>query len=156
RCFLRCQVAAVAGINMKPVESVNLFLLGAPKCGTTAMAEYLGQHPEIFFPRIKEPHYFCTDFPRFRRVKTMAEYRELFAPAKGKKVKGDASVWNLYSRKAIGEIRSYNQESRILIMVRDPVSMLPSLHNQLLYSGREDIAYFDRAWRATSSRKQGV
>ncbi len=42
----------------------NLFLVGAAKCGTTSLYEYLRQHPQIFFPsssdakvnwRFKEP-----------------------------------------------------------------------------------------------------
>src|SRR3546814_14677218 len=36
----------------------NLFLVGAAKCGTTAMASYLGQHPEIFFSDPKQQLFF--------------------------------------------------------------------------------------------------
>ena len=48
----------------------NLFLVGAPKCGTTSLYEYLRKHPQIFFPtgeeestywHAKEPAYFCVD-----------------------------------------------------------------------------------------------
>ncbi|MEE9518630.1 MAG: sulfotransferase, partial [bacterium] len=47
---------------MKP----NFFIVGAPKCGTTSMTEYLKQHPDIFIPEEKEPHYFGSDleYPR--------------------------------------------------------------------------------------------
>ncbi|OOO02066.1 MAG: hypothetical protein USCGTAYLOR_01737 [Chromatiales bacterium USCg_Taylor] len=38
----------------------NFFIVGAPKCGTTAMHFYLNAHPEIFMSR-KELHYFGSD-----------------------------------------------------------------------------------------------
>ena len=40
----------------------NFFLFGAPKCGTTALYEYLRTHPNVFLPRLKEPHFFADDF----------------------------------------------------------------------------------------------
>ena len=39
----------------------NFFILGAPKCGTTSMAAWLSEHPNIFMSPIKEPFFFCTD-----------------------------------------------------------------------------------------------
>ena len=39
----------------------NFFIVGAPKCGTTSLDEYLRQHPNVFISRPKEPHYFSTD-----------------------------------------------------------------------------------------------
>ena len=55
----------------------NLFILGAPKCGTAAWYEYLNQHPEIAFSKAKEPHFFCEDFPRFRWAKNLNDYNKL-------------------------------------------------------------------------------
>ena len=39
----------------------DFFIVGAPKCGTTAMFYYLKQHPEIFMPEQKEPRFFSSD-----------------------------------------------------------------------------------------------
>ena len=36
----------------------NFFIVGAPRCGTTALLTYLRSHPEIFMSIPKEPHYF--------------------------------------------------------------------------------------------------
>ena len=36
----------------------NLYLIGAPKCGTGSLAHMLSQHTEIFVPLMKEAHYF--------------------------------------------------------------------------------------------------
>src|SRR5579862_4386701 len=39
----------------------NFFIIGAPKSGTTALSQYLGTHPNVFFSRVKEPHFFDLD-----------------------------------------------------------------------------------------------
>jgi hypothetical protein len=39
----------------------NSFILGAAKCGTTSLYYYLKQHPEIYLPKDKEPHFFDND-----------------------------------------------------------------------------------------------
>ncbi|MEA3447202.1 MAG: sulfotransferase [Bacteroidota bacterium] len=46
----------------KHVKTPNFFIIGAPKCGTTALSEYLRKHPDIHFSYPKEPDYFNTDF----------------------------------------------------------------------------------------------
>src|SRR3546814_2693851 len=52
----------------------NLFLVGAAKCGTTAMASYLGQHPEIFFSDPKEPLFFGRDLYHTWRLERSEEH----------------------------------------------------------------------------------
>ena len=48
----------VMGITNKP----DFFIVGAPKCGTTSLAEYLNSNPRVFVTNPKEPFYFCKDF----------------------------------------------------------------------------------------------
>ncbi len=48
---------------------IDFFIIGAPKCGTTSLVEYLSSHPDVGFSHIKEPHYFSEDFPGYREVK---------------------------------------------------------------------------------------
>ncbi|MGM0442275.1 MAG: sulfotransferase [Elusimicrobiota bacterium] len=42
----------------------NLFIVGAPKCGTTFLHTYLDKHPSIYMSTPKEPRFFCKDFHR--------------------------------------------------------------------------------------------
>ena len=39
----------------------DFFLVGAPKCGTTAMHVSLREHPDVFMPAEKEHNHFATD-----------------------------------------------------------------------------------------------
>nr|MBA3587010.1 sulfotransferase [Chloroflexota bacterium] len=42
----------------------DFFIVGAPKCGTTALYDYLAPHPDVFMPFHKEPLYFGSDITR--------------------------------------------------------------------------------------------
>ena len=69
----------------------DFFIVGAPKCGTTALYHYLSQHPSIYMPALKEPHFFCRDFPSFGKIHDMNAYLELFDDAPGDALIGEAS-----------------------------------------------------------------
>ena len=45
----------------------NFFIVGGPRCGSTALYSYLRQHPDIFIPKEKELNYFGIDV--FSRIK---------------------------------------------------------------------------------------
>ena len=92
----------------------NLFIVGAPKCGTTSMFSYLQQHPDIFMSNNKEPHYFGSDLTRIGNLYnfTENEYLKLFLNANNEKIIGEASTHYLYSKTAPKEIKSFNKESK--------------------------------------------
>lgn len=132
---------------MKP----NLFIVGAPKCGTTAWVKYLSGHPQIAFGALKEPHYFSSDFPRMAQVANIEEYLNLFRQSTAKVI-GEASVLYLYSEVAAQEIYDFNPESKIIILIRNQDEFLPSFHNQLLLNFQESIDNFDVAWDLSGKR----
>jgi len=135
----------------------NFFIVGAPKCGTTALYEYLRPHPNIFMPRIKEPHFFAKDLGTYPRIKTLEEYAGIFAESSETHLRiGEASVYYLRSSTAIPNIRAFNPEARILAMFRNPVEMVHSLHSQLLYVAEEDESDFETAWRLQERRSHGL
>ena len=135
-------------------KKVDFFIVGAPKCGTTALAEYLNQVEGAFIPEIKEPHFHCVEWEGFRRIKSEKEYSYLYKNAKNKKC-GDASVWYLYSERSASIIKEYNQDAKVIIMIRRPFDAAVSLHSQLLFSGREDEIDFVKAWKLQDARKRG-
>jgi len=132
----------------------NLFIVGAPKCGTTAWVEYLGSHPDIFFPERKEPSFFCPDLLPDQRVQTLEDYLALFADAGTASVAGEASPTYLRSEEAPGRIAKFDPQAKILIFLREQEEFLPSLHNQLVYNGEEPVADFETAWRLSGQRRR--
>ena len=139
------------------MDKVDFFIVGAPKCGTTSLCEYLGEHPQVCFSDAKEPHYFSMDFEGYRTTFSIEEYhrKEFNHCTSSELLRGEGSVWYLYSRVAIKEIFRYNPYAKIIIMLRNPVDMLHSLHSQMLYNLDEDIEDFESAWAAQKQRAEG-
>jgi len=134
----------------------NFFIVGAPKCGTTAIATYLKGHPDIFFhPDNKEPHHYNTDMPGFRWFSEREAYLELFAGAEAKaaRVRGDASVQYLYSTEAANNIAKDRPDARVLICLRAPVPFIRSYHNQMLVNLDEDLTDLTAAWGASGEAR---
>jgi hypothetical protein len=48
-------------MNEANAPKPNFFIVGAPRCGTTALYTFLKQHPDIFMADDKEPHFFGRD-----------------------------------------------------------------------------------------------
>jgi hypothetical protein len=133
----------------------DFFIVGAPKCGTTAMYGYLRQHPEIFMPFHKEPLYFGSDLTRRYGAMSERDYRRLFADALPGQRVGEASAWYLYSTRAAREIAAASRNARIVVMLRDPVDVMYAQHSQLLFSAQEDIEDFADALEAEEDRVAG-
>lgn len=119
------------------------------------MDQYLKQHPEIFLPDHKEPQFFGSDLHSSAFVRDEKRYLALFEGARGEKRVGETSVWSLYSRQASLEIKAFQPAAGIIAMLRNPLEMIPSLHNQYLYTGNEDIENLEGALEAEEERKRG-
>jgi hypothetical protein len=136
----------------------NFVILGAPKCGTTALSEYLREHPRVFVSRPKEPHYFCDDFDYYYAPgeRTEEHYLHLFDAADESHLAvGEASVWYLCSATAARNIEAFDRGMRVIVMVRNPVELVPSLHSQLRYMLDEDEPDPEAAWRLQEQRARG-
>ncbi len=122
------------------------FLVGAPKCGTTAIAAFLDEHPEVYVSPVKEPNWFNDDVALFRRVNSLDDYLRLFDGAPDGARCGEATTGYLFSKRAAANVHAAYPDARIVASFRDPVEMLPALHAQLLWEGVERERDFARAW----------
>jgi hypothetical protein len=141
----------------EPCRLPDFFVVGAPRCGTTAFCRYLARNPQICFSRPKEPHYFS----RLDRDPTADELRRDYldrcfghcTPAH--RAIGEGSVSYLYLPGAIERIRRLNPDARFVALVRNPLSMLPSYHLRMRFLLQEDEADFATAWALAPERAQG-
>lgn len=135
----------------------NFFMVGAPKCGTTALSEYLRTHPNIYMSTPKELFYFADDFPGYQEAKTESEYLAKFFSdvLPQHQAVGEASALYLYSSVALTNLYRFEPNAKIIVMLRNPVEVVYSYHSQLLYDGDENEPDFERAWRLQDSRKKG-
>lgn len=135
----------------------NVFLVGAPKCGTTSLTRYLAPHPQVFICTPRETFHFCTDLDVHpgMRIADRRAYVKLFEPAGDAGAIIDASVWHLYSTQAAANIHESAPDAKIIIMLRNPVDMMWSLHGWFLYTAAEDILDFREAVAAQDDRRAG-
>jgi hypothetical protein len=143
------------------VKTPDFFIVGQPKAGTTALYEMLRRHPQIFMPDGKEPWYFARELhertpPRPEGTPTtLDQYLALFAAADGGQRVGEASALYLWSRTAAGGIAEVAPEARIIAILREPASLLRSLHLQFVETYVETEADLGKALSLEEARRQG-
>jgi hypothetical protein len=142
--------------EMPRMRRPNLFIIGSPKAGTTALAAWLATHPRIYFSPRKEPIYFSTDFFNKDRP-TEDQYLELFSNSNSSHVYlAEGSTRYLASKVAIPKIEKWATDPRYIAIVRNPVELLPSLHNHHIFLGCENKKDFEDAWKHSDARTQGL
>ena len=138
------------------MRTPNFFIVGAPKCGTTSLSEYLREHPQIFVSEPKEPFFFCTDMPGLCKVESEAAYLDLFQSACSQHLAvGEASAVYMYSSVAGERLHEFDKDARIIAMLRNPLQLMPSYHSQQLFALNEDEPDFVRAWQLQEERAAG-
>ena len=153
----------MALLDSSAMRGPDFFIVGAPKCGTTALARYLSEHDRIHFSSHKEPQYFARhlwvlpsyrDVPSFRN--SLEHYLALFEGAGEHHLAvGEASTRYLMSERALEEIARFAPEGRVIAMLRNPVEMAYSYHSELYFHGIEVEGDFERAWDLQTERAQG-
>lgn len=143
----------------------NLFILGAPKTGTTALANNIAQHKNIFISEKKEPRFFDAhtfyDFEDDYIIKDLSVYISLFNTNEAieSKYKLDASVFNMYSKESIDNILKLSPNAKFIIILREPVAASLSMHRQRLgYADvkmREISEDFMECWDKLEDRRVG-
>lgn len=143
----------------------NFLIVGAPKCGTTALYKYLSAHPNVFMPEVKEPYYYIKpkegighgpkDLSFRGFIDTEAEYHALFDPVTdAHQAIGEASAGYLHFHElAIPQIKRELGDVEIIILIRDPVARAFSSHIHHVRGERED-ASFQTAWDLQDKRKR--
>lgn len=164
-------------------KKVNLFLVGAAKAGTTSLQSYLNQHDQIYFSPLKEPNYFAKDInpdsftsaykkrnqfvddsyfkltplpdAHISFIQSLDYYEMLFKDANNCKYLGDASTSYLYSTVAANEIKNYNPNAYILILLRNPIERAYSHYNMALQAGYTDLSFKDAILQDINNPKKG-
>ncbi|MFN8443080.1 MAG: sulfotransferase [Caldilineaceae bacterium] len=145
----------------------NFLIIGAPKCGTTALYAALKEHPQIFMSAIKEPRFFTymnTELSfrgpggeHFNRtaITDLERYQALFAAVCDESAIGEASTDYLsyYQPEQTAEnIRRYLPQVRLIALLRQPVERAYSGFHQWCQEGNEPLADFRAALAAEPER----
>lgn len=104
----------------------NLFVIGAPKCGTTFLFEKLQSHPDLFFPKIKELNYFSLEqlnkdsYYKDYKTNSLDKYLRFYDTAKNEKYLVDGSVSYFTFDDIPAKIKEFNPDAKIIMLVRNP------------------------------------
>jgi len=146
----------------KNINLPNLLIVGAAKCGTTSLHNYLKQHPDIFMTEHKEPHFLINseigEDRVHKAVTSLEEYKKMFKTEGKYKYKGESSVMYLaFPEFSIKNIKKYlDPDVKIIIMLRNPIerAFAGYLHN-LRYNPSEDLS-FEEAFDTSEERYHQV
>jgi hypothetical protein len=136
-------------------------LAGAPRCGTTSLAHYLSTHPNICFSNPKEPHFFSRrDLTGLAPDELSGVVREqyldhFFPHREDGRMLAEGSVSYLYAPELMLPLLEIWPDAKFIITVRNPLTMLPSLHQRHIFNGDETERDFGRAWALVEERKAG-
>jgi hypothetical protein len=137
----------------------DFFIVGHPKCGTTALYEMLRMQPRIYMPQLKEPQFFAAEMRGERRPRhlpdTLEEYLALFDAAREDQLTGEASPSYLRSHTAAAEIAEVSPGARIVAILREPVSLLRSVHLQFVQAMIETEYDLRKALALEPARREG-
>jgi hypothetical protein len=119
-------------------KAPNLFIIGAPRSGTTSLYAALKQHPDIYTSVLKEPHFYARDLPlQPHTITEDTHYRCLFEAAEDQAYRAEGSVWYFFSEQAPQAIAQQHSEAKIILLLRHPVEFLISLYHLYRRSGNE-------------------
>jgi hypothetical protein len=134
----------------------DFLIVGAAKCGTTSLGDYLNEHKDMFICNPKEPKYLTysflknaykgkgDDFTKEKATSSLEGYKTLFKKAKDNQLKGESSVDLLYYYdKTIPIIKEILGDPKIIIMLRNPSKRAFSAYSHLVRDGRESLSFLE-------------
>lgn len=128
---------------MAQLEKIDLFIIGMPKAGTTALLRHLEQSPIIFTHNQREMFYFHSND---EYDKGWDYAREKYFPdhdssgiSLAKNVKQAVNV------QAMQRLKNHSPEVKCILMLRDPASRAYSAYNYAVTRGAERSKTFEEA-----------
>ena len=135
----------------------TFLIIGAAKAGTTALAAWLEQHPEIYFTPFKEPMFFARegmelDFagPGDLRlpiecINNLRDYEAQYDGVRNEKAMGEKSTCYLRSPDAAASIKHYVPNVKLVAVLRDPAARAFSHFMHFIRDDREPLRDFEKA-----------
>lgn len=137
--------------NSKPF--VDFLIIGAQRCGTTSLYNYMSYHPKIQFTTIKELHFFDIGFN-----KGIKWYRSNFPDEVVKQDKGlitgEATPYYIFHPLVPQRIFEFAPKIKLIVLLRNPVDRAYSHYQHEVNMGAEKLSFED-ALKAESGRLEG-
>jgi hypothetical protein len=131
----------------------NFLIVGAAKSGTTALYQYLKQHPQVYMSSRKESNFFAFEGQEVdfcgpgdewiseSTITTLEAYEKQFEAATSQKAIGEASPWYLYSARAAQKIHRYIPSAKLIAILRNPANRAFSSYLHVVRDSRERLPF---------------
>ena len=155
---------------METKNKIDFFLVGAARCGTTSLYNYLNNNNEIYLPKIKEPNFFSeVDSPKLedhdlpipnvsyhsKIINSREVYDTLYTEAKKSQLKGDTSPSYLWDKNTAKKIFNHNPKAKIIISLRQPLDRAYSHYIMNYYTGVDTSKSFVEALNSKKNEMWG-
>lgn len=138
------------------MKSLDFMIIGAQKAGTTALSHFLSQHPDVVMAKGKEVHLF--DAPDYSADWFANEinqrYAAYFDGANPALLWGEATPIYLYRPEIIAELKRYNPELKLIVILRDPAERAISHYEMEKSRSNEDLPLWKALWCESARLKQ--
>lgn len=101
------------------MSSIDFFIIGTQKGGTTATDQYLRHHPDIMMSNKKEIHFFDRENIDWRSPDYSLLHQHFSWDSV--KVRGESTPIYIYWPNSLERLRRYNPSARLILLLRHPV-----------------------------------
>jgi len=119
---------------------LSFLICGTQKGGTTALAHYLKQHPEVGLPETKELHFFDNESVDWSNPDYGA-YHAAFTNSDPQKIRGEATPIYMYWEPSAERIWRYNPAMRLIVILRNPITRAYSHWSMERGRGAEQLSF---------------
>ena len=139
-----------------PLRMTPSFLIaGAQRCATTSVFRMLAQHPEVHAPALNKGIHFFDTADMFRRgMRFYMGHFPLRRPGTTSGITGEGSPYYIFHPLAVGRIAAALPDTKLVVLLRDPVERAFSAYKQEFKRGFETLGFAD-ALRAEARRLDG-
>ena len=123
---------------MNQLDKRSIFIIGAQKCGTTAIHDLLLSHPELSLPNIKETHYFSNESLYKKGLKWYLKHFDL-----NKKYMCEVDPSYLFFPGTAKRIKDSMLDSKFIVIFRKPIDRAFSQYLMSCYRGYEKFPFLD-------------
>lgn len=129
---------------------LDFSVVGAAKCGTTALHHYLVNSPYLSLPNIKETNYFCVtelldncngpgdnEFTKTKLISDQDTYVKLY---NNKLIKGEVAPMYMYYPNVAERLYNNNSGMHIIFVLRNPIERAVSHYSHMIRDGRESLS----------------
>ncbi len=121
----------------------DFIIIGAGKCGTSSLYNYLVQHPNIYSAKIKEINYFIRRWTKWYRPNFPTIFQKFYVKKFLKEpfLTGEASPFYLLHPDVPKKVHEKIPKVKLIILLRNPIERAFSQYNQWEKTDFENLSF---------------